>query len=437
MAPPQPALRSVEPHIHPFTETCPTCEQPIPNEKAQEIRERVAERERRLNEAADARAAKKYADEKAQIEAAAQEKVDQAERATAEAVKKANDEATVRSNVARAEGRQSAETAAAQKVADAEKAKADAERAKSEVEAAAARKVADAENAAKTQKEEAQKQLDTANAKVKQTEAARDAAVEARGREVREAMEKDKAEALATAKAAKDAEMQKLSAELDGMKRQLEKQRAAELGEGAHINLLDALKAAFPGDNIRRVRPGASGADILHTALHNGQECGTIIYESKNTTRWLDDYVTKLVRDQTAAQADHAILATLAFPPKASQVEIRSGVMIVNPARAVAIAQILRKHLLHVHTLRLSKSERVEKMASLYDFMTSERYRLLTGRLDTDSEALLKLQEDDKRYHDNHWRKEGLLIVSQQKVKAEIDTVVELIIGGSETSDSQ
>jgi hypothetical protein len=48
-----------------------------------------------------------------------------------------------------------------------------------------------------TETEEAQKQIDAANAKVREVEGQRDAAIEARVREVREAMEKDKADALA------------------------------------------------------------------------------------------------------------------------------------------------------------------------------------------------------------------------------------------------
>jgi len=164
--------------------------------------------------------------------------------------------------------------------------------------------------------------------------------------------------------------------------------------------------------------------------MRNGVACGSILYESKNSVQWRDDYVTKLLKDQTAAGADHAVLSTFKFPKDTDQVEIRDSVIIVKPARAVAIAKILRKHLQHVHTLRLSKSERQGKMAELYDFITSERYALLAGRLDTESEALLKLQEADKTYHDNHWKKEGLLIRSIQKVKAEVDTAVDLIIGG-------
>jgi hypothetical protein len=396
MASAQPALH-LDSHVHPFTETCPTCDQPIPNETAKEIRARAAATEKRLAAEAEARAAQRLAEQKAEIEKAAKIRIEQVEREKAEAIKKADAETEAKIQAAKLE----AQKLAATRVADAEK------------------------------------QIEAAIAKAREVEAQRDATIESRVREVREAMEKHETEALAAVNSANDEKLRKALAEVDGLKRQLEQRRADELGEGAHIQLLDTLKAAFPGDNIRRIRRGASGADILLTFMHNGQECGTIIYENKNTTHWRDEYVDKLVRDQTAAQADHAILATLAFPKKTSQVEIRDGVIIVNPARVVAITQLLRKYLLHVHTLRLSKSERAGKMAGLYDFIISERYRLLAARLDTESDGLLALQEADKRYHDNHWKKEGLAIISIQKMKAEIDTAIESIIGVGPQSEER
>jgi hypothetical protein len=433
MVTPQPAGRSAEPHFHMLRETCPTCEQPIPNEKATEIRARAAALEKRLADAADARAVQQVAAEKARIEAAAKAKVEQAEQEKKEAVQKAAAAAAAQIQAAKVEGRKSAEAGFAARIAAADKAKSDAE-------TTAARKVAAAEQAAKTKQEEAQKQLDAANTekaqalgKVRQIEAQRDEIVNARVREVREAMARDKAEALAAAKSAQDAKTAKLSAELDSLKRQLEQQRADQLGEGAHVQLLDALKAEFPGDDIRRIRPGVSGADILHTVRRNGIASGSILYESKNSTAWRDDYVTKLIRDQTAAHADHAVLSTFKFPTGTSQVAIRDSVVIVNPARAVAIAHMIRKHLLLVQTLRLSKAERIEKMAALYDFMTSERCALLLGRIDSDAEALLDLQLAEKTFHDNHWKKQALRYRSIQKVKSDLDIEVGAILGGVES----
>jgi hypothetical protein len=417
----QPALR-IDPHGHLFSETCPTCDQPIPNEKANEIRARAATAEKRLATEAEARAAQKLAADKAEIEAAAKARIEQAEREKTDTVKKAYAEATAKVEGAKAEGRKLAEAGFTTRLEAAEKARADAEKAK-----------ADAEQAAKDRQEESQKQLEAANAKVREVEAQRDSAMEARAREVREAMERDKADALAAFRATKDAETQKLIAELDALKRQQEKQRAAELREGAHIKLLDALKAEFPSDDIRRIQPGVSGADILHTVMRNGIESGSILWESKNSTGWRDEYVTKLIRDQTAARADHAVLSTLKFPRDTAQVAIRDGVVIVNPMRAVVIAHIIRSHLLLIHTLRLSKAQRMEKMAALYDFMTSERCALLLNRIDSDAEALLDLQVSEKKFHDKHWERQALRYKSIQKAKADLDVEIGAIIGGVES----
>jgi hypothetical protein len=307
--------------------------------------------------------------------------------------------------------------------------------AKADAEAATAQKIAAAEEAARVREAAWQKTIDDietekreALAQLEVIKVGQETMVNECVREVREANEREKADALALQKAAYDVEVRKLSDNLETLKRQIERQRAAELGEGAHIKLYDALKEEFPGDDIRRIRPGVSGADILHTVIHRGKECGSFLYESKNSTAWRDDYVAKLIRDQTAARADHAILSTFKFPAGAAQVEVRDGVVIVNPARAIAVAQLIRKHMVLVHTLRLSKTERAQKMAGLYDFMTSERCALLLTRIDSETESLLDLQATEKKFHDNHWKKQGLHLRSIQKVKAELETEVEAII---------
>ena len=418
MAAPEPALhQSSEPHIHVLSETCPLCDQPIPNEKAKEVRARMEARERSLEQAANARADKQIAAEKARMEAVTNATAEKLRKENEKALKKATAEAATQVDAARAEGRKAAEAALQEKVAAAKKAKAAAEQ-------SAAQKIATAD----TEKKKALAQVQTMKAE-------QEGLVKERVHEVREALEKDKAEALGVAKAAHDVEKQRLTANLQTLQRQLEKERSDQLGEGAEIKLFDALKAEFPGDDIRRVKKGVSGADILHTVINNGRACGTIIYDSKNSTAWRDDYVAKLVRDQTAAKANHAILSTFKFPAGASQVGARDGVIIVNPARAVAIAGIIRRHMLLVHTLRLSKTERTKKKAALYDFITSERCAHLFGRIDSETDSLLDLQAAEIKAHDNHWKKEGLLLRSIQKVKAELETEIESIIGADDPAE--
>jgi hypothetical protein len=82
--------------------------------------------------------------------------------------------------------------------------------------------------------------------------------------------------------------------------------------------------------------------------------------------------------------------------------------------------------------MRLSKAERTQKMAGIYDFVTSERYTLLLTRIDGEAEALLELQVSEKTFHENHWKKQGLRLKSIQKVKADLDTEIDTIIGAAD-----
>ena len=163
---------------------------------------------------------------------------------------------------------------------------------------------------------------------------------------------KDKAVNEANAEAFK--ERQKIEEKVSALKRQLEAKSADELGEGAEIDLFEALKEEFPEDHISRVKKGEPGADIIHEIVESGDTCGCIIYDSKNRKAWANKYVEKLRTDQIAEKADHAILTTHKFPAGAKQVHVQDGVIVVNPARAVAIASLLRKHIVQLHSLRLS-----------------------------------------------------------------------------------
>jgi hypothetical protein len=406
MASPQPVLRqSSDSHIHILGETCPVCDQPIPNDKAEAVRARLAARERALSDAASAAAAQQIAAERAQTQAAAAAAIEKARQESAASIKKTIEESAIKEAAARAAGKAEAHSALQEKLTAAERAKAEAETA-----------------------------TRGAQTEIAALKADRDKAINDRVQEVREAMEKDKTGALNAKDARHVEETQKLTSQLEAIKRQLEKKTAEELGEGAEVELFDALRSEFEGegDRLERVGKGASGADIIHTVVHNGRECGKIIYDSKNSTAWRDDYVSKLIQDQTAAKADYAVLSTFKFPAGAKQVEVRESVVIVNPARAVAIAQIMRKQLVQVYTLRLSKSERAKKMAALFDYVTSPRFAHLLERVESQTEALLRHQEKEIKAHQAHWKHEGTLLRSIQKVKAELANEIDGIIGISE-----
>ena len=244
----------------------------------------------------------------------------------------------------------------------------------------------------------------------------------------REVLEKAKEDAVNAEKAKAFDENQKLSTKVSELQRALEKKTNEELGEGAEIDLFEALRANFPDDRITRIAKGAPGADILHVIMVRGQECGTIIFDSKNHKAFRNEHVTKLKVDQLAAKADHSILSTHKFPQGTGQLHMQDGVLLANPARVVLLATLLRQHLLQVYTLRLSGIERENKTVALYEFITSERCTQLLSQVEARAGELLEQQETEMKWHQNHWKKQGLAMRAIQKAKADLENEVSSII---------
>ncbi len=247
--------------------------------------------------------------------------------------------------------------------------------------------------------------------------------------EQRDALEKAKLDAVHKIQAEEFKKNQRLEKQINQLQRQLEQKTAETLGEGAEVDLYEALRENFDGDRIERIKKGQPGADIVHEVRYNGQVCGSIIYDSKNHRAWRDSFVEKLKTDQLAARADHAVLTTSAFPSGAHQIKVRDGVVILNPARVVEVVRIIREHVVQTYRLRLSSDERDEKTAALYEFINSDRCRQLMARYQKIAEDLLDIDVTEKAAHDRVWKKRGQLLRDAQKVhgdyRAEIDQIID------------
>ena len=338
--------------------------------------------------------------------AALRAQLDQMRRDNEAAIDKMNQEAVARESIVRQEAINSAEAAMQEKLARAEQAKIEAE----------------------TKAAAAQQQL----LSLQETH---EAQLAQRLQEQREALERAQTEAINAEKSAAFEDKMKLSTKVEDLQRTLDKKTAEELGEGAEIDLFELLKRQFEGDRIERINRGQPGADILHVVIHNGKECGKIIYDSKNHNAWRNDFVTKLAADQMAAKAEHAILSTRKFPTGTRHLHVQDGVILASPSRVVAVVQIVRQHLLQTHMLRLSDEARTQKTAALYSFITSERCNDLFARIDTHTDDLLEMQVKEKKAHEHMWKRQGELLRSVQKVRAELCNEIESIIGTAETCE--
>ena len=127
----------------------------------------------------------------------------------------------------------------------------------------------------------------------------------------------------------KDEKLRQLSEKLEEMKRKMEQGSMQMQGEVAELLLADLLKEIFPFDEIQDVPKGVKGADLIQNVRNNfGQSCGKIIFESKRTKAWDNDWVEKLKVDSIATQADIAVIVTQSMPKDTKDLHQRDGVWV-------------------------------------------------------------------------------------------------------------
>ena len=94
----------------------------------------------------------------------------------------------------------------------------------------------------------------------------------------------------------------------------------------------------------------------------------------------------------------------LKFPANAKQLDLRDSVILANPARVFAVAEILREHIVQTHALRLSNHEREKKTCALYAYIMSERFSQHLDSIETQTDKLLDLDVDEQKTHQSVWK---------------------------------
>jgi hypothetical protein len=246
---------------------------------------------------------------------------------------------------------------------------------------------------------------------------------------LRETLEREKAIALQGAETKAFEDKQKMAVKIADMQRQLENKTAQDLGYGPEVDLFEELKAEFPEDRITRVEKGAAGADVVHDIYHNGRNCGRIVYDSKNSSQWRNDYVAKLRSDQTDAKADHAVLCTKSFPANHKELTIIDGVVVVSPQRVAVIATMLRRHVVQSAALRLGNEARANKTEALYAFIMSEQCGNILNSLAVNTEDMADMDAKEVKAHQAVWKKRAELIRNVQRAHGDLSFEIERIIG--------
>jgi hypothetical protein len=104
-------------------------------------------------------------------------------------------------------------------------------------------------------------------------------------------------------------------------------------------------------------------------------------------------------------------------------------VIVANPARVLALVEILRDQIVRMHELRISKEEREDKTVALYAFITSEQFKNLVEQVEAQAGKMLDLDTKEQEAHRRLWDQRRKLIDAVQKARGDLSFEIDRIIG--------
>ncbi len=162
---------------------------------------------------------------------------------------------------------------------------------------------------------------------------------------------------------------------VDEMRRKAEQGSMQLQGEVQELILEEVLRVTFPFDQIGEVGKGVRGADCIQVIRNKfGQDCGKIIYESKRTKDFANDWIDKLKKDMRKEGVDVAVIVTQTYPKGMNCFGERDGVWICSFEEVKAVAYVLRDGILRLYNSSKSQENRGDKMHMLYDYLTGTEF---------------------------------------------------------------
>jgi len=224
--------------------------------------------------------------------------------------------------------------------------------------------------------------------------------------------------------------MQEQSAALKEMERKLQQGSQQTQGEVLEEFLENTLKSLFIYDEIQPVPKGIRGADVIQIVKNSrGSVAGKIIWESKRTKSWSNDWAAKLKEDKRSVGADEAILITNNLPAGIKSSGRHEGIWVADYDSIIGSATYLRTMLLMVAGAKAGAVDMSQKKDLLFQYVHSVQFR---NRVEAITDAFAERKDEievEKRYFNKKWAKEEKLISAILTNNASMQGELEAITG--------
>lgn len=218
----------------------------------------------------------------------------------------------------------------------------------------------------------------------------------------------------------KDDQLAALKKQIDELKRKSETGSQEAQGEALEGQLFEYLERAFPFDKFEDVKKGQRGADILQIVRNSaGKECGKILWESKNTKAYQKGWIEKLKNDQMEANANIAVIMSMALPDGICNFGQCEGLWITDYKSAVGLATALRCIIIEAEKQRVISGNQENAKDLLYEYITSQEFVMKVRAVVDAFTRMLSELDSEKRAMGRIWS-------SREK---QIMTVIENVTG--------
>nr|MBW0160961.1 DUF2130 domain-containing protein [Sediminibacterium sp.] len=199
---------------------------------------------------------------------------------------------------------------------------------------------------------------------------------------LKEQLSKEEAEKISIKEQEYQLRMKEMEKQIEDQKKLVEEMRRKSeqgsmqlQGEVQELMLESLLQTTFPFDKIEEVGKGVRGADCIQTVRNQfGNEAGKIIYESKRTKDFANDWIEKLKTDMRNLGADVAIIVTQTLPKDMDRFGEKDGVYICTFNEVRSVALLLRNALLKIADAKKSQENKGDKMVMLYDYLIGSEF---------------------------------------------------------------
>lgn len=224
---------------------------------------------------------------------------------------------------------------------------------------------------------------------------------------IKQGAKKEAQEELSLQIAQKDKMLEDLKKQLQEAQRKAQQGSQQLQGEVQELALEDQLKQAFIYDEVSEVPKGINGADVIQTVRTNfGTSCGTIVWESKNTKAWSQQWVRKLKEDTRTLKADISVLVSSVLPEGIQSFAQIDGVWVCDMKSAIPLAFALRERIIAVRNIQEANKGKATKAEVVYNYLISNDFK---QRIEVWIEYFKSRKEEldiEKRYFMKKWDKE-------------------------------